>query len=213
MAVNPIAFLMDSAVSQTIIEDVDTDESQYTYKGLVEERLSKLTSGVPAPLKKLASIAYMTHDTALYKFMREGTQLSDLVARATLHKHNTEKKGMSLVDSINDIKDTFIDYDAPTSKQIQYLNDTNFLMFTKFFLRSQKIIYQTYANAPARALSLLGFEDLFGEMSTINDSNILNTSILGKFNNPVSLMGDLVVPHTASLVDPTSGGGGSYAPQ
>jgi hypothetical protein len=120
---------------------------------------------------------------------------------------------MSPVDSINDIKDTFIDYDAPTSKQIQYLNDTNFLMFTKFFIRSQKIIYQTYANAPARALSLLGFEDVFGEMSTINDSNIINTSILGKLNIPVTLIGDLVVPHTASLLDPTGAGGGSYTPQ
>jgi hypothetical protein len=213
MAVNPIAFLMDSAVSQTIIEDVDTDESQYTYKGMIQEKLDPLVSRVPKPLRRLASIAYMTHDTALYKFMREGTQLSDLVARATLHKHNTEKKGMSLVDSINDIKDTFIDYDAPTSKQIQYLNDTNFLMFTKFFIRSQKIIYQTYANAPARALSLLGFEDVFGEMSTINDSNIINTSILGKLNIPVTLMDDLVVPHTLSLLDPTGAGGGSYTPQ
>jgi hypothetical protein len=213
MAVNPIAFLMDSAVSQTIIEDVDTDESQYTYKGMVQERLSKLTSGVPKPLKTLASVAYMTHDTTLYKIMREATQLSDLVARATLHKHNTTKKGMSAVDSINDIKDTFIDYDAPTSKQIQYLNDTNFLMFTKFFIRSQKIIYQTYANAPARALSLLGFEDVFGEMSTINDSNIINTSILGKINNPLTLIDDLLVPHTVSLLDPTGAGGGSYTPQ
>ena len=213
MAVNPMAFLMDSAVSQTIIEDVDTDESQYTYKGMVQERLSKLTSGVPAPLKKLASVAYMTHDTKLYKFMREATQLSDLVARATLHKHNTTKKGMGLVDSINDIKDTFIDYDAPTSKQIQYLNDTNFLMFTKFFIRSQKIIYQTYANAPARALSLLGFEEVFGEASTINDSNIINTSLLGKINNPLTLIDDLLVPHTVSLLDPTGAGGGSYTPQ
>ena len=135
------------------------------------------------------------------------------MARATLHKHNTEKKGMGLVESINDIKDTFIDYDAPTSKQIQYLNDTNFLMFTKFFIRSQKIIYQTYANAPARALSLLGFEEVFGEMSTINDSNIINTSILGKINNPLTLIDDLLVPHTVSLLDPTGAGGGSYTPQ
>jgi hypothetical protein len=86
-------------------------------------------------------------------------------------------------------------------------------MFTKFFLRSQKIIYQTYANAPARALSLLGFEEVFGEMSTINDSNIINTSALGKLNNPLTLIDDLVVPHTVSLLDPTSGGGGSYTPQ
>ena len=213
MANNPIAFLMDSGVSQTIIEDVDTDESKYTYKGMIEEKLSPLVSRVPKPLKTLASIAYMTHDTKLYKFMREATQLSDLVARATLHKHNTEKKGMSFVDSINDIKDTFIDYDAPTSKQIQYLNDTNFLMFTKFFIRSQKIIYQTYANAPARALSLLGFEEAFGEMSTINDSNIINTSILGKINFPLGLAGELAVPHGLLLLDPTGAGGGSYTPE
>ena len=213
MAHNPIAFLMDSGVSQTIIEDVDTDENQYTYKGMLEEKLAPLVSRVPKPLKTLASIAYMTHDTKLYKFMREATQLSDLVARATLHKHNTEKKGMSAVDSINDIKDTFIDYDAPTSKQIQYLNDTNFLSFTKFFIRSQKIIYQTYAHAPARALSLLGFEEVFGDSPTINDSNILNTSLLGRVNNPIAMMGDLVVPHTVSMLDPTGAGGGSYVPQ
>jgi hypothetical protein len=212
MAHNPISFLMDSGVSQTIIEDVDTDESQYTYKGMLEEKLAPLVARVPKPLKTLASIAYMNHDTKLYKFMREATQLSDLVARATLHKHNIEKKGMSAVDSINDIKDTFIDYAAPTSKQIQYLNDTNFLSFTKFFIRSQKIIYQTYAHAPARALSLLGFEDVFGELSTINDSNIINTSLLGRINNPVAMATDLVVPHTFGLI-PTGTGGGSYIPE
>jgi hypothetical protein len=213
MAINPVAPLIDSAVFNTIVEDVDLDDSQYTYKGMVQEKLSPLVSRVPAPLRKLASIAYMTHDTKLYKFMREGTQLSDFVARAALHKHNTEKKGMSFVDSINDINATFINYDAPTSKELQYANDMNFIMFTKFFVRSQKIIAQTYTHAPARALGLLGFESTFGELATVNDSNILNTSILGKLNNPVSLIDDLLVPHTVSLLDPTSIGGGSYTPE
>jgi len=211
MAINPVAFLIDSGVFQTIVEDVDIDESQYTYKGLVEEKLTPLVSRVPGPLKKLARLAYMTHDTKLYRFLREGTQLSDFVARAALHKHNTEKKGMTAEASVNNIKEVFIDYDAPTSKSLQYANDMNLLMFTKFAVRSQKIIAQTFTKAPARALGLLGLENVLGDMPTIDDGNIIQTSLIGKINNPIFLTGEVADLHTISLLDPTGHGGTYYS--
>lgn len=210
MAVNPVAPLIESGLFQTIVEDIDPDESQYTYKGLIEAKLAPAVARVPKPLRNLASVAYMTHDTKLYKFMHEATQLSDFVARYALHKHNVEKKGMSFEASVNNISEVFINYDLPTSKELQYLNDMNFLMFTKFFLRSQKIIAQTYRKAPARMLGLLGIENVLGEISSIDDGNIITTSAIGRLSNPLGLIDEVVVPHTPSLFDPTSIGGGTF---
>jgi hypothetical protein len=58
------------------------------------------------------------------------------------------------------ITETFIDYDLPTSPELQYANDISLILFTKFYLRIQKIIFQTYKNAPAKFLGLLFLEEL-----------------------------------------------------
>ena len=96
---------------------------------------------------------------------------------------------MSKEDSINNVVETFIDYDLPTHKGIDYLNRKGGIFFTKYFLRIQKIIVNTVKTAPARILGLTLLQELFGNFSDITDSFALFKDIFFMFSNPVKTTG------------------------
>lgn len=192
---NPVRDLIKSGIYQSIIEDVELVNDQYSYKTKIEEWVSPLTDKVPTSVKKIASYAALTQDTKAYKFLRRSTQLSDFAARYALHQTNLEN-GMSREASLNRIEDVFVNYDLPTHKSIQYLNDIGGLFFTKFFLRIQKIIYHTLVNNPARILGLTYIQDIFGNLSDIADSSIIFRDIFSMFNfNPLEVLDGVVDTH------------------
>ena len=188
LEVNPLKELMDEGVYQSIIEDVDMLKDEFSYKSRLEEWVSPFTDNVPDGVKTVGSYALLTQDTKVYQILRRSTQLSDLAARYVLHLHN-QKKGMSKENSINNVVDTFIDYDLPTHKGIDYLNRKGGIFFTKYFLRIQKIIVNTVKTAPARILGLTLLQELFGNFSDITDSFALFKDIFFMFSNPVKTTG------------------------
>lgn len=193
-AVNPISGLMEAGVYQSIIEDVDMLQDEFSYKSRLEEWADPFVNRLPKSAKTIGSYALLTQDTKLYQFLRRTTQLSDLAARFTLHQHNL-KKGKSVEQSINEIVDTFIDYDLPTHSSIEYLNSVGGIFFTKFFLRIQKVILNTVKNNPARLLGLTLIEELMGNLSDITDSFVLFKDMMFMFNNPLSALGGYFDTH------------------
>lgn len=192
---NPVKDLIDSGIYQSIIEDVEQVNDEFSYATKLEKWLSPVTEKVPSSLKTLGKYAAITQDTKVYKFLRRSTQLSDFAARYALHVTNLDN-GMSREASLNRIEDVFVNYDLPTHKGIQYLNDVGGLFFTKFFLRIQKIIYHTMVNSPARILGLTFIQDLFGNLSDIADSSIIFRDIFNMFNvNPLEVVDGLVDTH------------------
>lgn len=192
---NPVKDLIDSGIYQSIIEDVELVNDEFNYKTKLENWVSPITDKVPSSVKKLGKYAVISQDTEIYKFLRRSTQLSDFAARYALHKTNLDN-GMSREASLNRIEDVFVNYDLPTHKGIQYLNDVGGLFFTKFFLRIQKIIYHTMVNSPARVLGLTYIQDLFGNLSDIADSSIIFRDIFNMFNvNPLEVVDGIVDAH------------------
>lgn len=193
-AVNPISGLMEAGVYQSIIEDVDMLQDEFSYKSRLEEWADPFVNRLPKSAKTIGSYALLTQDTKLYQFLRRTTQLSDLAARFTLHQYNL-KKGKSVEQSINEIVDTFIDYDLPTHSSIEYLNSVGGVFFTKFFLRIQKVILNVVRNNPARLLGLTLIEELMGNLSDITDSFVLFKDMMFMFNNPLSALGGYFDTH------------------
>ena len=132
--------------------------------------------------------------------------MSDFVARYTLHKHNLDV-GVSAIksgektaqevfeDSIDRIMDTFVNYEEPSHKTIQWLNDVGLLMFTKFFIRIQKVILRQYKEKPLNALGLNAIEHYIGtDISSIDDSFMSGQNILNRFYGPMVNLENAMTP-------------------
>lgn len=138
---NPLKPFMEAGLMSTIVEDVeqDTDIEKYS-KSIYEEKLDKIVSHVPKPIKTIFDYATLNTNTEPYKFLSEATQFSDFGAKIVLARHLMQQ-GKSLNEAISQAQDHFINYDIPTSRGLDYMNRVGLMMFTKFFLRFQKIMF------------------------------------------------------------------------
>jgi hypothetical protein len=173
LARNPIKPLIDAGLMPTIVEDVEVDDDRYTYKAQLERKVERFTSKVPAWMRTVGRQVYMTHDTATYKFLSQSTQLSDLVARYALFEHATTRKKdpLSKADALRLAEDSFVNYDLPSHRTLQYLNDMGIVMFTKYYLRIQKVIMRLVRERPARGLILATLEHFISGLQSVMDSS------------------------------------------
>lgn len=194
LAVNPVADLINEGVFQSIVEDVDAIDDQFTYKSKLQEWITPSfvkEGSIPQGLKDVGNNLVLAHNTAIYKSLRDSTQLSDFVARYVLHQHNLDN-GMSKEKSIDQIVDVFINYDLPTHKAIQYANDVGLVMFTKFFVRIQKIIFMLMRDKPANMIASVALQGALGDISDVTDSVMTPDSVMGKFNTPLDVTETLI---------------------
>jgi hypothetical protein len=204
---NPVTDIVEDGLLQTIVEDVGIVDDQYSKFGKIRNVLDKhIGTKIPGSVRQIASELTQSHDSFLYKKMAQSAQLSDFVARYALYKHsitnkNTDKR-LSREDAANKAISTFINYDLPTHRGIQYGNDMGFLWFTKYYIRIQKILLTTLASNPARVMALIVGEWAYGDViadmydSTLSPENVGNRVRLpGSFTDMASnaLLGQLVL--------------------
>jgi hypothetical protein len=176
MARNPIKPLIDAGLMPTIVEDVEADDSQYSYKSRLQKSVEKYTVRVPKSLRELGKQVYMTHDTSVYKFLSQTTQLSDLVARYALHQHliNRKRDPLSNADALAQAEEAFVNYDLPSHRSIQFMNDMGLVMFTKYYMRIQKVIARLVKQKPARVLGMVAASHFIEGLESIVDSTWIN---------------------------------------
>ncbi|MGL4252883.1 MAG: hypothetical protein ACRCR2_02320 [Fusobacteriaceae bacterium] len=192
LAVNPVAAMMDHGLLSTIVEDIDTDKEEYKLKQRIKrkagdtmDKAEALAQKIPEGIRMAAKEAFVMHGSQLYDFLNESAQFSDFGARYVLFKHMVEKKGMEPDVVAGEVMDIFIDYDLPTHKGIQYLNDLGVLMFSKYVIRVQKMILKILKEHPARVASWAMLQNFFGDISDITDSAaFIQTNPLNRFINP-----------------------------
>lgn len=61
-----------------------------------------------------------------------------------------QKQGNSLDDAISQAQETFINFDVPTSRGLDYANKMGLFMFTKFFIRFQKVLQKQIKDNPVQ---------------------------------------------------------------
>jgi len=192
LARNPAKELIDAGMLPTIVEDVALEEDPYSYRSKLKEKVDQYTSKLNPTVKQAAAFAYMAPGTSLHTAMSQATQYSDFVARYTLYQHliSDKKAPKSKQEALKRISDSFVNYDVPSHRSMQYLNDMGLLMFTKYYLRIQKVIMQMFREHPARALMLVTLDSYLSGMQTIVDS-----SMWGRLGNPLE-WGALQYPGT-----------------
>lgn len=173
---NPVKELVDAGIFQTIVEDVDSETSDYSYKSKLVRKVEGITDRLPDSVKAAGKTLYMAHGTPMYKLMYQGTSMSDFTARYVLYKHlmNRDSEPMAPEQAIQTVVDAFVNYDIPSHRGLQYLNDTGLVMFTKYYIRIQKVLMTLYRESPARALAVGVFGWFFESLGVLTDSGIWN---------------------------------------
>lgn len=184
LARNPVKELIDAGLMPSIVEDVSPEDDRYSYKSefneYVDDHTNKWNKQVIAGAKEI----YMAKNTKAYQVLHHVTQLSDFVARYALYQHVTTRKDapMSKTEAIQLASDSFINYDLPSHRKLQYLNDMGLTPFTKYYLRIQRVIGHLYAEHPMRAMGVLVFNHYMDAVPVLTDSGFSHK--LG--NNPFS---------------------------
>ena len=203
IARNPVLPLIKEGLMPTIVEDVAAEDDVYSYKSQLSRKLSKYESKVNPAVMSAARTVYMAHDTGLYKFLSEVTQLSDFVARYTLYQHLTTKQDKPLghKDAVYEASEAFINYDVPMHKSMQYLDDMGIIPFMKYTLRIQRVLARLVKQHPVQVLSAVLLNHMFHALPLVTDSGLIgkignNPLQWGAFQYPASLK-ELATVHTA----------------
>ena len=180
---NPVRPLIDAGFMPSIIEDVDTESKDYSYKqelfGKLEEKADKFGK-LGSYGKDAVKFMYMSQDGNLHKFMRYSTQVSDFTARFALYQHLLKDKGMTEDQRFRELADSFVVYDIPSHRTLEMLNEVGLVMFTKFILRIQKPLHEAIKAKPLRAMTLWAIGNWINGIETITDSQFTN-----RFYNPL----------------------------
>jgi hypothetical protein len=207
---NPIKPLLDAGLMPTIVEDIDTEDDLYSYKSRGVKKVTELTDKLNPNISKLGGFLLMAEGSKPYQIMSYATQISDFLARFVLYEHLTTKRdAMTHEEATQRASDAFINYDVPTHRKLQYANDSGLVMFTKYYLRIQKMLVRLYREHPGRVMAMIAAEKfLIGNQPTVLDSSMMN-----RLGNPINL-GALDYPGSLDslatvriLTSPFSGGG------
>ena len=138
---NPITKYVEAGLLSSIVEDVTIQDADYTYTSQFKQKVDNATGWIPNAVKTAGNWLILSPSTQGYQFLATTTQLSDFVAKYTLAEH-LQKGGVKFDEAVLEASQTFINYDVPTSRGMQYANDIGLFMFTKFFLRIQAVLYK-----------------------------------------------------------------------
>jgi hypothetical protein len=183
---NPVKELVEAGMFQTIIEDVDQMDDPFSYKTQLTEWVDAKTERVPSWVKSAGSVLTVSHDTGLYRFLAQSTQISDFAARYAKFKHLTQKKGMPKTEALDIVMEDFIYYDVPTHRGVQYMNDIGLIMFSKYFLRIQKPLLRLFRENPTRSVAMVIGHNMFDLTTPLDYAMGIEKSPFDLFYNPAS---------------------------
>jgi hypothetical protein len=183
IARNPVTELMDAGLMPTIVRDVDLSDDMYAYDSNFVKNIKANVAAINPTVLNIGKQLYMTKDTPHYKMLADLTQMSDFVARYTLYQHLTTKSQdpLSKKEAARVSSESFVNYDIPLPKGIQYLDDIGILPFTKYFLSMQRVLVNLVREHPVKVLMTLLANNYLHLMPTVMDG-----SAFSRFgNNPI----------------------------
>ncbi|AWD92544.1 virion RNA polymerase [Pectobacterium phage Nepra] len=155
LARNPLRDFINEGTMPSIVDDVDTADTAYTYTSGLQNKISGVTEMIPASVRTAAKWAFVSKDTPLYKFLSNTAQFGDFTSKYVLYKYSMNKADTKLnhAEAVQRATDAFVNYDTPTSPELQYMNDVGLLMFTKYRLRIQRAMMTLMKERPGTALA------------------------------------------------------------
>ena len=147
---NPMKEYMEAGLMSTIVEDLSKPD-ETNYKTELQKKVDSYVDLIPKPISNATNELTIGDGSVLHNFLSEATQFSDLSAKYTLAKYLHEN-GTDKDKAIYEAQLSFINYDIPTNQFLDYMNRMGLMMFTKFFLRFQRVMVKLAYNAPVSSL-------------------------------------------------------------
>lgn len=180
---NPVAESIDSGLMPSLVDDVDTQGQKNLFPGRIEKFVSSKTKKLPKPLISTGKVLFLSKDTEAYKVLNNGVKLTDFIGRHILYKHYTEADGMTKDKAVELAIQEFINFDIPSHRITEYLNEIGLLWFTKYATRIPMVAIKAIKDKP--------FSTLLAYLisSHMNSDNIIDSAVpnLGyKVDNPLT---------------------------
>lgn len=147
---NPMKEYMKAGLMSTIVEDLSKPD-ETSYKTELQKKVDSYVDLIPKPISNAINELTIGQGSVLHNFLSEATQFSDLSAKYTLAKY-LQENGTDKDKAIYEAQLSFINYDIPTNQFLDYMNRMGLMMFTKFFLRFQRVMVKLAYNAPVSSL-------------------------------------------------------------
>lgn len=206
IARNPLADFIEAGMMPLIVNDMSFRKDEVAFDtpldSLREATIGQLPKGVQTGLDHLL----VRPGTPLYSFLANSTQQSDFVFKYAIYQQEL-RKGASKEDALKLARKVFIDYDVPTNKTIQAMNDNGVFMFSKFSLRIMRVLAYYMKNKPGKMVAEhMVSSELLGNPSLMSlnfigqiygGRNMLNMpadDVLTMFGNatPIQLIGNVL---------------------
>jgi len=173
---NPVSKLVEEGLFTSIVEEFGVDEES-TRRKLTTKLLDKVGgfTGTQGAVKVSQEI-FMVPGSETAQLALMATQYGDFVGRFVKYNWDTKVKNMDDRTALHESLDTFIYYNVPQNKYLQFLNDNGGMMFTKFFFRIQRIILRTFKRNPVQATVVFGLQGM--TESRMTGENIANYAFL-----------------------------------
>jgi len=176
LAGNPVRELVEEGMFTSIVEEFGADENS-TRRKLVTKVVDKAGKfvGIQGTVKVMQE-AFMVPGSETAQMALQATQYGDFVGRFIKYKWDTDVKKRDKQEAIHEALSTFIYYNIPQNRILQYMNDNGLFMFTKFFFRIQHVTARIFRRNPVQASLVFGAQQLTG--NAILDENTANYAFM-----------------------------------
>ena len=106
-------------------------------------------------------------------------------------KYNYDRKEFV---ALNTVKDAFIVYGTPDSKLLQYMNDIGLVMFTKYFIRIQRVIRKGVVDHPISFLLAVLGQATIMDIDDVHDQSLFTKDLTNIFYNPIDVLTKALYP-------------------
>ncbi len=172
IAQNPTYEAYQAGMMPTIVDDA-ANETEFTnsMRGKFQRKVSDgIDSGLgftPSWVREGVKTVVGLPDNELYRFLNNMVMQSDFVARHAMLRHWMDEKGIDESNPewnelVGEATELFVNFDAPTHKGLQYLNDIGIAWFSKYVLRVNRSIARTFIKTPVSAIMTVLGVDLAG---------------------------------------------------
>jgi hypothetical protein len=169
---NPAHELVEEGLFTSIVEEISPDENSTRRKAVqkVVDSGGRIIAGKNARAAgKLTNELFMFPGSNMARLALMGTQYGDFIARYVQMNWDVNVQKKDRDTAIRDALSTFIFYNIPQNKYLQYMNDSGVFMFTKFFFRIQHVALRLFKDSPSRAVGSFVLQSQF-RGSVLGDS-------------------------------------------
>lgn len=184
---NPIRALIKAGIFSNISTEIYFENTLINSKqeeiSVLEEMIDKTPlKGEPKQMyknimnNKIVSNILINKQSSMHNFMENVLNYGDFISKYILLRHLIDKKGFSIQNAMNVIREEFVNYSMNRGAVFDYLNSMGLTWFLSYFTGIQKVIWRRMRTNFLGMLSVYSagkiIDDPFGLIQTVPEQNI-----------------------------------------